>query len=84
VLSAADFKRLRPVPRVRTLRRVLQLSQQQFARRFQIPLATVSDWESGRAAPDATARAYLRLIARDHAHIAQLLESDAEPEDSTR
>ncbi|HTT02946.1 MAG TPA: helix-turn-helix domain-containing protein [Steroidobacteraceae bacterium] len=84
-LTAADFKdvkRLRRVPRVKTLRRVLQLTQRQFARRFQIPLATLRDWEAGRATPDATARAYLQVIARDHERIAAMLqtsESEAAP-----
>jgi putative transcriptional regulator len=53
------------VPRVKTLRRALGLTQQEFAARYQIPLGTLRDWEQGRTEPDQPARAYLRVIARD-------------------
>lgn len=54
-----------PTPRVKIIRRALGLSQDEFAARFQIPLGTVRDWEQGRKQPDAAARAYLRVIARE-------------------
>jgi putative transcriptional regulator len=50
--------RVRLVPRVCTLRRVLRLSQEEFATRCCIPTGTLRDWEQGRKAPDAAARAY--------------------------
>ena len=53
------------VPRIKIIRRALGLSQEDFALRFQIPLGTVRDWEQGRKQPDAAARAYLRVIARE-------------------
>jgi len=53
------------VPRVKIIRRTLGLSQDEFAMRFQIPIGTVRDWEQGRKHPDAAARAYLRVIARE-------------------
>jgi len=53
------------VPRVKIIRRALGLSQDEFAVRFQIPVGTVRDWEQGRKQPDAAARAYLRVIARE-------------------
>jgi len=53
------------VPRVKIIRRALGLSQDEFATRFQIPVGTVRDWEQGRKQPDAAARAYLRVIARE-------------------
>ncbi len=56
---------MRLVPRAKTLRRALGLTQEEFATRFQIPLGTLRDWEQGRAEPDQTARAYLRVIAGD-------------------
>jgi putative transcriptional regulator len=55
--------RMRLVPRVRTLRRVLKLSQEEFAAQFHIPVGTLRDWEQRRKEPDAAARAYLRVIA---------------------
>ena len=56
---------LRPVPRVRTLRRTLALTQEEFAERYNIPLGALRDWEQGRSEPDQPAKAYLTVIARD-------------------
>lgn len=64
-LTEEALKRMRPVPRARTLRRVLRLTQEEFAARYHIPLATLQDWEQGRSEPDEPLRAYLRVIAHD-------------------
>lgn len=64
-MTAEEMQRARPVPRVRTLRRALALTQEEFATRYHIPLGTLRDWEQGRATPDQPARAYLTVIARD-------------------
>ena len=53
------------VPRVGVIRRALKLSQEDFAGAFHIPIGTLRDWEQGRKEPDAAARAYLRVIARE-------------------
>jgi len=55
----------RRIPRVKTLRRALGLTQEEFAARYRIPLGTLRDWEQGRSEPDQPARAYLTVIARD-------------------
>jgi putative transcriptional regulator len=52
------------VPDVRAIRMELGLSQQAFASAYRIPLATLKGWEQGRRQPDATASAYLSVIAR--------------------
>jgi len=39
-LTGADLKRMRRVPRAKTLRRALSLTQEEFALRYQIPLGT--------------------------------------------
>jgi putative transcriptional regulator len=44
----AEFAKLRRVPRVKTLRRALGLTQEEFAARYQIPVGTLRDWEQGR------------------------------------
>jgi putative transcriptional regulator len=64
-LGPDDFKRMRRTPRVKIIRRALGLTQEQFARRFHIPLGTLRDWEQGVATPDQSARAYLTVIARN-------------------
>jgi putative transcriptional regulator len=51
------------VPDVRSIREGLGLSQQAFASVYHIPLATLKGWEQGRRQPDATASAYLSVIA---------------------
>lgn len=51
------------VPDVRAIREQLGLSQQAFASTYRIPLATLKGWEQGRRLPDATASAYLSVIA---------------------
>ena len=62
-------------PQVKVLRRVLGLTQQQFATRYQIPLGTLRDWAQGRAIPDLATRAYLKVIARDPKAVAKALEA---------
>jgi putative transcriptional regulator len=64
-LSKAKAGQLRPVPRVKTLRRALGLTQEEFAALYRIPLGTLRDWEQGRSVPDQPAKAYLTVIARD-------------------
>ena len=62
-LTDADLARMKRVPRAKTLRRALGLTQEEFATRYQIPLGTLRDWEQGRTEPDQPARAYLKAIA---------------------
>ena len=64
-MTPDELTKARRVPRVKTLRRALGLTQQEFAARYQIPLGTLRDWEQGRTEPDRPARAYLTVIAHD-------------------
>lgn len=72
-LPDADMAQMRRVPRTRTLRRALGLTQEEFAARYQIPLGTLRDWEQGRTEPDQPARAYLKAIAGDPAAVQRAL-----------
>ena len=74
-LSAADLERMPRTPRLRVIRRALDLTQEEFATRYQIPLGTLRDWEQGRTEPDQPARAYLTVIARDPDTIRRLLNA---------
>jgi putative transcriptional regulator len=65
---------MRRVPRTKSLRRALGLSQEEFATRYHIPVSTLRDWEQGRFAPDAAARAYLTVIAREPEIVRRALE----------
>jgi putative transcriptional regulator len=63
----------RRVPRIRTLRRALALTQEEFAARYHIPLGTLRDWEQGRTEPDQPARAYIKVIASDPEGVSRAL-----------
>jgi putative transcriptional regulator len=64
-MTDEEWDRAPRVPHVSIVRRALKLSQEQFATAFHIPIGTIRDWEQGRYQPDAAARAYLRVIARE-------------------
>lgn len=74
-MTDEEFRRARKVPRARTLRRALGLTQEEFAARYHIPLGTLRDWEQGRSEPDQPARAYLHVIARDPEGVRRALEA---------
>jgi len=74
-VTAADFRRMKRTPRAKIIRRALDLTQEEFATRYRIPLGTLRDWEQGRAEPDQPTRAYLTLIARDPDHVSRILNS---------
>jgi len=58
---------------VKTLRRALGLTQEEFAALYHIPLRTLRDWEQGRSQPDQAARSFLTIIARAPKEVAELL-----------
>ncbi len=68
-------KRMKRTPQVKIIRRALGLSQEDFAKRFHIPLGTLRDWEQRRKEPDAAARAYLVVIARNPEAVCDALQS---------
>jgi putative transcriptional regulator len=47
-LTDATLARMQRVPRIKTLRRALGLTQEEFAARYHIPLGTLQAWEQGR------------------------------------
>jgi putative transcriptional regulator len=67
-------KRMKRTPQVRVIRRALGLNQEGFAARFHIPLGTLRDWEQSRKEPDAAARAYLVVIARNPEAVSDALQ----------
>jgi putative transcriptional regulator len=73
-ITEESLAKMRLVPRTITMRRALKLSQEEFAARYHIPPGTLRDWEQGRCEPDAAARAYLRVIAREPEMVARALE----------
>ena len=63
--SRPSSGRLRRYPDPKRIRLGLDLTQEQFARRFEIALGTLRDWEQNVRLPDSAAKAYLRVIAND-------------------
>ncbi len=78
-LTDADFARMKPVPKTKSLRRALALTQEEFAERYQIPIGTLRDWEQGRTEPDAPAKGFLKLIAADPEGAAMVLKPKLRP-----
>jgi putative transcriptional regulator len=74
-ITPEQFAKMRRVPRSKTMRRALGLTQEEFSKRYRIPLGTLRDWEQGRSEPDAPARAYLKIIAKDPEYVRQALAS---------
>jgi putative transcriptional regulator len=72
-LTPTDMNRMRRTPQAGVIRRALKLSQEEFAEQFAIPLGTLRDWEQGRKEPDAAARAYLIVIARNPSAVSEAL-----------
>jgi putative transcriptional regulator len=73
-MTPAELRSARRVPRVKTLRRALGLTQEEFAIRYHIPIGTLRDWEQERTEPDQPARAYLKVIASDPEGVRRALE----------
>jgi putative transcriptional regulator len=73
--TEAQLARARRVPTVRALRARLNLTQEEFAARFHLPLGTVRDWEQGAHRPDKAAQVLLTVIARDPEAVARALKS---------
>ncbi len=72
-LTAGDLRRMKRTPQVKIIRRALELTQEEFAARYHIPLGMLRDWEQGRVQPDQPARACPTLIARDPERVSLML-----------
>ncbi len=72
-LTVEQLSRLRRVPNPKAIRLAMGLSQEAFARRFEIAVGTLRDWEQGAHIPDSAAKAYLRVIEADPDAVVQAL-----------
>jgi putative transcriptional regulator len=73
-LTEDDLKRMKRIPQAKIIRRPLDLTQEEFALRYHIPLGTLRDWEQGREQPDQPTRAYLTLIDGDPEHVYRIIK----------
>ena len=53
----------------------LGLTQVEFAARFGFSVGAVRDWEQGRKMPDASTRAFLKVIAREPEAVMKALDA---------
>jgi putative transcriptional regulator len=68
-ITPDNVKRIKRTPQVKVIRRALGLMAC-----FHIPLGTLRDWEQNRKEPDAAARAYLTVIARNPEAVSDALQ----------
>ncbi len=64
-MTADELRSARRAPRMKIIRRALGLTFEAFSEAYRIPVATLRDWEQGVSEPDAPARAFLEVIARE-------------------
>lgn len=83
-LPPEQLARMRRAPDPRAIRQRLGLTQEAFARRFQIAIGTLRDWEQGVHVPDSAATAYLRVIAQDPDGVARALAASVPETSATR
>ena len=78
-LTEEQLAQMKPTPRAKVIRRMLKLTQEEFAARYHIALGTLRDWEQGASEPDQTARAYLQAIAGNPTAVQKALEAGPKP-----
>ncbi len=74
-MTPKESESARRIPRIKTVRRALGMTREDFASRYHLPLGTLRDWEQGRAQPDQAAQAYIRAIAGDPDAVRRALEA---------
>lgn len=60
---------------VKHLRKMLGMSQSQFAKTYGFSLSTVKKWEQGINSPDKSVKSYLKCIIKEPKYIANLVQS---------
>jgi putative transcriptional regulator len=77
-LTEEQLARARRMPTVRALRLKLNMTQEEFAAKFHLPLGTIRDWEQGAHQPDKAAQVLLKVIEKDPLAVARALETGLE------
>ena len=79
-LTAKQRAEMNPVSRVKLLRVRWYLTQDQFSKRYGIPLTTLRDWEQNRSQPDCGAQSYIRAIEALPEAIGKVVGQRRQPE----
>jgi len=61
-LTEEQLAQMKPVSPAKRVRMKLRLTQEEFAKRYGIPLSTLRDWEQYRTEPDKAAQSYIQVI----------------------
>lgn len=72
--SKDQLARARRAPDIKALRGKMNLTQEEFASRFGLPLGTVRDWEQGLRRPNEAARVLLEVIASEPDAVARVVQ----------
>jgi putative transcriptional regulator len=72
-LTPERLAKMRRVPKPQQLRLSMNLTQEEFARRFEISLRTLRDWEERKRHLDRTAVSYLTVIEKNPDAVMQAL-----------
>lgn len=77
---ALEVVKITPMPAalIRTIRKRVARSANEFERRFGVPAATINNWEQGRRQPDPASRLLLKVIAADPELVERAARSDDE------
>jgi putative transcriptional regulator len=78
--TAAELAKMRRIPIPKKFRLSMDLTQEEFARRFHIALGTLRDWEQGVRRPDSAGRAYLRVVEKNPEAVVEALNAGAPDE----
>jgi putative transcriptional regulator len=78
-LEAGGKLRVHEPVDVKTIRQRLHMTQDDFAAKFGIPVATLRDWEQHRRTPDAAVRSYLLVIERSPELVRRTLSREMQP-----
>lgn len=75
-VTPKELEEFKPVPDAKGIREGMNLTQKEFASRFQLSLRTLQDWETGRLEPDPAAKALLRLIVHSPELVEKVLNGE--------
>lgn len=79
-LTEEQLAQMKPFSPAKRVRMKLHLTQEQFAKRYGIPLSTLRDWEQYRAEPDQATQSYIKVIEAFPDIIAKALSKRHQPE----
>ena len=75
-VTPEELEEFKPVPDAKAIREGMNLTQREFASRFQLSLRTLQDWETGRLELDSAAKALLQVIVHSPELVEKVLSGE--------